>query len=674
MILTADRLLALLPEIYRQRDLERNQALARLLGVIAEQIQVLQEDLAQLYDDQFIETCADWVIPYLGDLVGYNQLHGVTAAVSSPRSEVANTIGLRRRKGTVAMLEGLASDVTGWSSHAVEFFQQLATTQYMNHLRLGMPATPDLRRHDPLERIGTAFDRSAHTANLRAIGYAGGGHNIMNVGIYLWPLRSQGVTRTPAVAVDALRYRFSPLGSDIALVNQPVPLPPDAPLAQPVNVPGPISRRALDSFTGDFYGAGRAIHVEGIDDLGLIVSCDLSDLDAAGTQWAHTLAPGSGRVGIDPVLGRLIFADAPAQAPVVSFHHAFAADLGGGEYDRVATLDTALSPVAAVPLPYATVQDAINAVSACGALEISDGGLYAETLAITLADTARVEIRAATLHRPCLRLGAEFRIMGGVGAELTLNGLLIEGAPLHLLAGAAGAALARLRLVHCTLVPGLSLTPSGAAVTPGAASVIVDTAGTVIELDHCISGPLAVADGGTASITTSIVDAGAATAVAYAGSDSTLAGPPLSVRNSTLIGRVHCAALTLASNTLFVARVNAEVPGWTAPVWADRVQEGCTRFSWLPLESRVPRRHRCLPDGTAANALLAPQFDSLRYGDATYCRLSQRSAQAIRSGADDESEIGVYHDLAEQQRQTNLIVRLAEYLRVGLNGAPLFTR
>src|SRR5262249_5550039 len=35
-----------------------------LLMLIGEQLAVIAEDLDQLYDDQFIETCASWVIPY----------------------------------------------------------------------------------------------------------------------------------------------------------------------------------------------------------------------------------------------------------------------------------------------------------------------------------------------------------------------------------------------------------------------------------------------------------------------------------------------------------------------------------------------------------------------------------------------------------------------------------
>ena len=119
-------LIELLPAIHRLRDHEQGGALRELLDVVAQQVAVLEEDLEQLYDDQFIETCADWVVPYIGDLIGYRSLHHSTPGLATPRAEVANTIGHRRRKGTVAMLEQLARDVTGWPAKVVEFFQLLA--------------------------------------------------------------------------------------------------------------------------------------------------------------------------------------------------------------------------------------------------------------------------------------------------------------------------------------------------------------------------------------------------------------------------------------------------------------------------------------------------------------------------------------------------------------------
>ena len=84
--------------------------------------------------DWFIETCQDWAIPYLGDLVGYRLLPGVDAsnpnpALVSPRADVANTIGYRRRKGTLALLERLAADIARWPARAVELRQLVGSTE-----------------------------------------------------------------------------------------------------------------------------------------------------------------------------------------------------------------------------------------------------------------------------------------------------------------------------------------------------------------------------------------------------------------------------------------------------------------------------------------------------------------------------------------------------------------
>ncbi len=145
-----DELWALVPSVYRERDAEANQggALRALVEVLGDQAEVVAQDLARLYDSWFIETCEPWVVPYLGDLLGVRALHALEpdGATPMPRAYVANTIAYRRRKGTPAVLEQLARDVTGWPAKVVEFFGLLATTQRLSHRRPGNLRTPDLRR------------------------------------------------------------------------------------------------------------------------------------------------------------------------------------------------------------------------------------------------------------------------------------------------------------------------------------------------------------------------------------------------------------------------------------------------------------------------------------------------------------------------------------------------
>ena len=82
-----DRLYDLLPAVYRQRDAEQGHPLRALLRVIAEQVNVVEDDIAQLYENWFIETCQDWAVPYLGDLIGYRpvQQAGVPGDGRPPR-------------------------------------------------------------------------------------------------------------------------------------------------------------------------------------------------------------------------------------------------------------------------------------------------------------------------------------------------------------------------------------------------------------------------------------------------------------------------------------------------------------------------------------------------------------------------------------------------------------
>jgi hypothetical protein len=689
-----EALYALLPAIYRKRDSEQGKVvvesepdsqtggdggpqdertyepLKALLSVIAQQVAVLEEDTAQLYDDQFIETCRDWVVPYIGDLVGARDLHTVIGTVFSQRAQVANTLAYRRRKGTAAVLEQLARDVTGWDSRAVEFFKVLATTQCTNHIRLDNSYAPDLRRWEPLERLDTPFDTIAHTADIRRISSGRGKHNIPNVGIFLWRLRGYPLTASPAFKVDKRRYMFSPLGNNTSLYTLPETEDQITHLAEPINVPLPLSRRVLDRYLDTYYGKHRSIFIE-IDGKALdkknLVICDLSDV---GSKWAHMPAK---KYAVDPVLGRLALPEGittPAEV-VVSFHYGFSADIGGGEYSRFRSF-TSGTVIERVPASHSTIQEALDQVKDGGVVEIAGSGRYRETLEIDVTKGNHVELRAADTSRPTLILKADLKIRGGKDARVTLNGLLLSGG--HVIVTGK---IKELELIHCTLVPGSELNVDGGPKEPDRPSLIVKSADTTVRIDHSILGGLRVVKGSSVKITDSVVDATATTGVAYAAKDDTAsasgksAGGELHVENSTIIGKVNATLIEMASNTIFMADLD-ENDSWDAPVLTDRRQEGCVRFSSVPLESQVPRRHRCQPADEEMAIRVRPQFTSLRYGNAGYCQLSKRCAAEIRQGADDEAEMGAFHGLYQPQREINLRVRLDEYLRFGLEAGIFY--
>ena len=69
---------------------------------------------------------------------------------------------------------------------------------------------------------------------------------------------------------------------------------------------------------------------------------------------------------------------------------------------------------------------------------------------------------------------------------------------------------------------------------------------------------------------------------------------------------------------------------------------------------------------------LAPRFTTLTYGQPAYAQLSLSTADEIRRGADDESEMGAFHHLYAPQRDRNLRIRLREFLRVGLEAGLIY--
>ena len=97
------RLYERLPEIYRIRDdeLDPPHQLRQYVALVEEAYGAIRENIESLYHDLFIETCDEWVIPYIGDLLGTSHLSGLAETL---RSDVANTVELLRRKGTLGAI------------------------------------------------------------------------------------------------------------------------------------------------------------------------------------------------------------------------------------------------------------------------------------------------------------------------------------------------------------------------------------------------------------------------------------------------------------------------------------------------------------------------------------------------------------------------------------------
>jgi hypothetical protein len=733
----ADRLDELLPFVYGLRDSAQGEPLRALLQVIAEQVGIVDDDIRGLYDNWFVETCEDWVLPYLGDLIGYQPLHelGETGllrtqdralnTVLTPRSDVANTIRSRRRKGTLALLEQLAADA-GWPARAVEFYALLALTQPVkllgnqpsaNRRRLQRGRLVDVRDGTALDRLDGAFDELAHTVSVGRITSTRtvGRYNVPNVGLFVWRLRDFPISQSPAFCIDRARnrYTFSILGNDTQLVTRPLAEPEPTHIADEMNVPAFIRRRAFDERTADYYGPARSLFIWRDTErhqvpLSQIVPADLSD-------WAYR--PRGDQVAVDPVLGRIVFSPrtAPDSGVWVNYSYAFSDRMGGGEYERP------LRPLAGRPLylvgpeagQHPTLSDAIvqwqhdkrdAADHQRAVIEIRDSGVYEEPIEIELAAGDRLELRAAQRTRPVVRLlnwysnrPDSMQIRGqpltddnypeGLRAapQLLLDGLLITGRSIQI-TGMIG----RVTIRHCTLVPGWSIGSDCEPDSRGQPSVdLADTASDLV-VEHSIIGAVRVNDNSVDTdpiavmVSDTVLDATGSQYDALCGPDGQHARVRATIARSTVFGRVCIGTLELGEDSIF-----------TGSVGVARQQTGCLRFCSVTPNSVTPRRYHCQPDLVAAavqqrfergqlaaddvgpavareRLRVRPQFTSRRYGTSGYAQLALACASEITSGAHDESEMGAFHDLFQPQRAANLRARLDEYTPAGFEAGILY--
>jgi hypothetical protein len=307
-----------LPEIYRTRDAEQTpqDQLRAYLAAIEGPFGAIHEHIAQLYEDLFIDTCDDWVIPYIADLLGTTHLKGEARTL---RADVADTIALRRRKGTLGAIERLAVNLTGWACRAVELRENLGWSQHLNHqrpdaggeppygaltlTRFAVPrgGTAPIRDPAALALLGTPFDTFAYTADVKPAVDDARHINLPNLAIFLWRLAAYRLQRVLPLAQGisdlgaqpagrarfALRFDLHPLNIPVRLFNTSRPGFLRAstsggvvsPLTDVDAVPGPMLDARLTSDTPaghpeayaqiDFYNAAATPPDFDLGDIGL---------------------------------------------------------------------------------------------------------------------------------------------------------------------------------------------------------------------------------------------------------------------------------------------------------------------------------------------------------------------------------------------------------------------
>ncbi|OAN36787.1 hypothetical protein [Mycolicibacterium iranicum] len=356
-----------LPEIYRIRDEEQDPPgqLHAFLAIVEPVFGAIHADIESQYEDLFVETAADWVVPYIGDLVGATHLAGDPW---STRADVAATIPLRRRKGTLGAIEHLVANLTRWGVHCVELRENLVWAQNLNHQRPdvgGLPPYGDVTlrgvKHpipirggtvstrDPglLSLLGTPFDPFGHTPDVKPHADAAIRYNLPNLAIFLWRLEAYRVRISPP-GTRTVQAVAAPAAGEAAFVVRTEVDPLDLPVrlfkvrrstatrwldsTQPAlltaadEAPGPILPARLTSgapagnpeayVAVETYNAANPLAPLNILDVGL--QLHLSETVFAGQTWtfrgANLCAWEDGldrplrdrEVAVDPNIGRLL--------------------------------------------------------------------------------------------------------------------------------------------------------------------------------------------------------------------------------------------------------------------------------------------------------------------------------------------------------------------------------
>lgn len=704
-----DKLWRLLPAIYRASDSERedrNGPLRELVNRLGVQAAILRRSLDRGWEDQSIETCDDWAIAYIGDLLATNLVASLDAR--GRRLDVARTIYYRRRKGTVAILEEIAADITGWDARVVEMFRRLARSRHLLDPALGQPAaaadpdgerdlqrteglvgrytgTPmggfaDLRDRYGATRAHTAFDEYFHTADVRRGRGQTGWHDIPRLGVFLWRLKSFPVDASTPVADKACpnQLTFDPTGRDVPLYAAAARAYADAwvPPAEH-QLPTPISAGLLEAALAELYAAIDPADPLAVDPRSLAAyrdtgveyalvdvsrfTADARALGSGGHDWL--IIPERGRL----VLGTLVTGVTPANLRL-GYHYGFASTIGAGAYDR------RLRGVAPIrrPAPVAprvtgggttALAGPLATLAPRGTVTIDDSLTY--SVVSDVAGIVDVTVRGENQRRPVVRLPAAPAWTltaaphgGGVDCVvLALEGLLITGGDV-ILAGDFD----QIQLSCCTLDPGDQTTAGTTLAADGRPLVATHLriTGLVrrLVIDRCILGPIQVDSGGHLEalvVTDSILHA--------TGNEPALVVPDgdVDLRRVTLLGRgaVH--------------RLEASECILRGVMTVDDLQHGCVRFTAWTTGSALPRQYESVE--IAPDAQL---FTSTSYAQPGYAQLRDTADRAIvpvvadprprsiTAGAEDGSEMGAFAREKNPIKERSLLIKYQEFMPLGL--------
>ena len=591
------KLWQMLPAIYRTLDAANQldgSPLSTVPGPLQEfcnrigaQAALLRRSIDRLWENQSIETCDDWVIPYIGDLLATRMVSCLDARAQ--RLDVAKTIYYRRRSGTLGLIEELASDIAGHDARAVEFFRRLARTRHNFDPPIGLvpglsvyPTTAALLAGPPpgavIEGLAGPYSRTP----------AGGYADLRNAYCRRQHPDSLRRIRPHRRFPQRVANRSAGRTSRTSASSSGGCVPTRSPMQRrwsgpPVQASSPSIRPAgTCSSSHPRRGRARILptigcrRTNGNSRSPFEIRFGNSCADALYPN-AFSIALGTGDTAdiqpfagfaIDPPTGRFRCIGPRPPGPFsVSYNFGFSSDIGAGGFDP-GTLPSIATPAATI-----AVSGAANLDNTLAALDAETTLLFTDSITAAgpvtdpggnASSPSNLAFIAAAGARPVLRwkTRANWTLTGRHGT-LVLQGLWLQGADL-ILAGAWDQIVLR----HCTIDPGTA-DPGTVGATliaidgvPLARSHIVVTGQVnALTLQNCITGPIRTIEGGaiaTLTASDSIIQSIPTHAPGAAGP---LYDPADLAARLRVPGNPAAAPLLAALDATATAALDAYVPG-----------------------------------------------------------------------------------------------------------------
>jgi hypothetical protein len=687
-------------------------ALRAIVEVLAPQAAHLRRSHDQLWDDQMIESCANWAVPYIGALLNTRVLPA--DAARGARIDVAKTIYYRKRAGTPAILEQLAADIAGWEGVLSEGFRRLARMPHPLDAPRDALAAPALApMANPLEmsRNGKAFDSLQHMPDIALPNGRRGQAGINRATLHLYRLRTaplRGVWPRPHGVVDDA-YTFDPSGRDVPLFARRGRIGSTGDAldwdgwqpAQAWDMPAPIACRLLGEEVYELSVAtqemlrGLLLPDGVVDELSPLLGRRLNGLSrlrvalltcASSAQFlvpaivaeirAQALIRACGKAQLLPRSIRVEVDEAPA-APLVQTQAGALANWADPRMVRGLVIDPERGRFR---FPAGTPAGRLRTDHFTGYADRIGAGGFARARALPVPDTSRSE--GAQISAAQLPQNGALRLNGSATWGQPANRANITSLNIHASAGARpyirltsdwvlSAANAGNAILHLDGLwlgadsAGLALVLAGDWEEVRLSNITLDPGGALSQDQGADILPhLALRI--TGNVENLILEQTIAAEISTQGGQiEALRAEDCILQHPQALAPLPDTDITLNRCTILGAvggrRVDISNSLIIGPVRPQDAQNGCFRFSAAPQGSALPHSYRSvvLPAGQTL-------FASQRFGNPDFARLRRHALAALRMGGENGQEIGAFHRLKDNARLAGLRTKISEYAPFGI--------